>query len=258
MILARMSEKNKLQEYCHKYKLDPPEYESSDNKNPRQPEWFSKVTVVVNGKRVTTDIVGPCLSKVSAEKQAAQLMLDYIYGSSSPESETRLNSTGSSSPHKLASNDPLADQFKNLCAAPKPSEITNIYLIDLENKPCFKYVKFQSNCLYIGFINSIHNSVGQYIDWHQCKSDDIAAELAVSNNPRLLYLIEGGTPDLADHFMTALIYPIVDYLQKNDIKTTVSIISGDHAGWCTRSCLEKVLKWRKMTSIEIANGASLP
>ena len=132
----------------------------------------------------------------------------------------------------------------------------NIYLIDLENKPSFR-TKIKNNCLYIGFINSIHHSLVKYKHWYKCKSDDIAKELSVTKNNKLLYLIEGGTVDLVDHFMTAFIYPLVNFIQEQQPETTVYIISGDHAGWCTRACFEKILKWKKINNIEIINAASI-
>jgi hypothetical protein len=132
----------------------------------------------------------------------------------------------------------------------------NIYLVDLENKPLFK-ISMKNNCLYIGFINSIHHSLVKYKHWHKCKSDDISKEIFISKNNKIMYLIEGGTVDLVDHFMTALLYPLINFIQeqKNDI--LVHIISGDHAGWCTRACFEKIIKWKKITNIEITNAATI-
>ncbi|XWV26609.1 double-stranded RNA binding motif-containing protein [Tupanvirus soda lake] len=129
----------------------------------------------------------------------------------------------------------------------------SIYLIDLENKPSFR-CKFKNNCLYIGFINSIHHSLVKYNGWHKCRSDNLLHEITLSENNKLIYLIDGGTVDLVDHFMTAFVYPVVEYIKEIDGTPSVHIISGDHAGWCTRACLEKILKWRKM-NIDVNNSA---
>lgn len=127
-----------------------------------------------------------------------------------------------------------------------------ICIIDLENKPCFKE-KLKPFILYIGFINSIHNSVSKYNDWYECRSDNISKEVMESKNNKLLYLIDGGTPDLVDHFMTMFVYPLLTYITISNIKPVINIISGDHAGWCTRACLEKVLKWNKIYDLDIVN-----
>ncbi|XWV25347.1 hypothetical protein QJ856_gp0422 [Tupanvirus deep ocean] len=132
------------------------------------------------------------------------------------------------------------------------SNFKSIYLIDLENKPSFR-CKFKNNCLYIGFINSIHHSLIKYNEWHKCRSDNLLHEINLSENNKLIYLIDGGTTDLVDHFMSAFVYPLVDYLKEIEKTPSVHIISGDHAGWCTRACLEKVLKWRKM-NIDVSNS----
>ena len=139
------------------------------------------------------------------------------------------------------------------------SSINNIYLIDLENKPCFNKSKnliFNDNSLYIGFLNSIHHSVDKYDQWHKCNTDDISLELTQSNNNRMLYFVEGGTADLVDHFMTAFIYPITCFIKKSNTTPTIHIISGDHAGWCTRACLEKILHWNNL-HLTIKNTTSI-
>ncbi len=86
-----------------------------------------------------------------------------------------------------------------------------IYLIDLENKPIFKK-KLDKNILYIGFINSIHNSLIKYTDWNVSNSDNLFEEILKSKNNKQLYLIEGGISDLVDHFITLYMYPLINYL----------------------------------------------
>jgi len=113
--------------------------------------------------------------------------------------------------------------------------------------------KYEPDTLYIGFLNSIHHSINKYSDWSTASSDDITKEIDSSNNNKLLYLIDGGTPDLVDHFITLLIYPVAHYVKKYNTKPTIMIVSGDHAGWCTRACLEKVLRWNNVLVTEIRN-----
>lgn len=97
----------------------------------------------------------------------------------------------------------------------------------------------------------------KYSKWHKCKSDNILKELQDSQNNRLLYLIEGGVSDLVDHFMTLLIYPVINYIKQIEILPTIIIVSGDHAAWCTKTCLEKVLKWHNIQVESIINTITI-
>lgn len=101
------------------------------------------------------------------------MMLNYIFGVN-VESKLTVSST-----HRARNID------QNLM-------ITDIYLIDLENKPAFKFEPNNENEIYIGFINSIHNSLPQYYSWQKCVMDEFALE---SGNNKLLYTIDGGVTD---------------------------------------------------------------
>lgn len=306
-----MSEKNRLQEYCQKYSLPFPIYKCWPSGRQEKMEWSASVTLIIGKKELTANTIVPCNSKVSAEKQAALMMLDYIRskGTNSDKlsnlSKLRIASEKMATNKKISDNsdsdsisDSLSDQenfydssssssdsniindddnkiiidiselsnemvTKNHALSKqknhsiKSKEFVNIYLIDLENKPAFR-CKIRDECLYLGFINSIHHSIDKYNTWHKSQTDNILDEITTSNNNKLLYLIEGGTTDLVDHFMTVFSYPIVRYIQDNYlINVHVYIISGDHAGWCTRACLEKVFKWHNMTGIKITNSANI-
>ena len=285
-----MSEKNRLQEYCQKNKLLMPTYQTWSTGEPHKLQWSGSVTVIIDGKYKTIDTIVPTNSKISAEKQAAALMFDHIKqiknkGNkeasrlSKLKDSTKINITSTHKPTKPApidssddddiiidddaehTNNIIPDQISKVIDDADIDQdigINKIYLIDLENKPCFKSIlNFNKNSLYIGFINSIHHSVGSYNDWHKCSSDNIALELVESGNNKLFYLVDGGTSDLADHFMTAMIYPVVSYIQNTKILPKIYIISGDHAGWCTRACLEKILKWNKIVGISIKNATTI-
>ena len=320
-----MTEKNRLQEYCQKNKIALPVYSSWSIGEAHKQQWSANVTIIVKKAPVTINTIVASISKSSAEKQAALLMLDNIKSQknnshhasqltklqqatklsitsthkkksdSSKLLEVDLSSDSTSSiiddlnveeSENVLDNDIInvsddeissntSDKFNGLIA------FKNIYLIDLENKPAFR-TKTKNNCLYIGFINSIHHSLIKYNNWYKCISDDLAQEITTSKSNKLLYLIEGGTVDLVDHFMTAFVYPIVNFVQKmhsefenanastdsiynscivsksiEQQETILHIISGDHAGWCTRACFEKVIKWRKITNIVVTNAASI-
>lgn len=281
-----MSEKNTLQEYCQKNKLDMPIYTSWSDGVHHQLEWWADVTININKDpklmhqfnltltdKVKVSTIVAANSKTSAEKQAAMLMLDLIKSTkhhnlgkisnlSKLKAATKLSVTSTHNPlpeHDLTRSVTI-DQPESdddlICSDIDVKSIEKIYLIDLENKPLFHH-KHRNDSIYIGFINSIHHSVDRYHSWHKCKSDDIENELFLSKNTKLLYLIDGGTADLVDHFMTALIYPMIEFIKTNNVVSTISIISGNHAGWCTRTCLEKILKWKQITNIDIYNAVSI-
>lgn len=291
-----MSEKNKLQELCQKRKWEIPMYDSVKNPDcpPHQPEWNATVTIMANGKKIIIDTIVPTTSKKSAEKQAAELMLAHLKSTLSNKKSmlqklsdsTKIHITsthqrfinnsvtepaesvpdfiGSSAEVKTISENifepfesvPINFTNSDTLSSSENINVNCIYLIDLENSPCFKH-GYRNDSIYIGFINSIHHSIDKYDEWHLCESDNIEKELFHSSNHKLLYAVEGGTADLADHFMTLFIYPLVDYLKKICYNQKICIISGDHAGWCTRTCLEKVLKWHNLSGIEIINRGKL-
>lgn len=279
-----MSEKNNLQEYCQKNKLGMPKYESWSSGESHRLQWSARVTIIKDKKEIIIDTIVPVGSKVIAEKQAAALMMDHLRNKNKEhepslltklKDATKLNiisthpsnkkevmipneKTKPTEPVESSDEDILEDKDSReigiLATKNDIEEISGIYLIDLENKPCFsKTADLKKNSIYIGFINSIHHSVAKYENWHRCNTDNIAIELVTAGDNKLLYLVDGGTPDLADHFMTAMLYPVVEYIKKTKITPKIYIVSGDHAGWCTRGCLEKILKWNKISDVEINN-----
>lgn len=151
--------------------------------------------------------------------------------------------------------------------------ITDIYLIDLENKPAFN-LEANPNRLYIGFLSSIHHAIPKYNRWHKGKSDNILHEITKSNNLKLLYTIDSSTTDVVDHFITVFCYPVINFIQQHNLKVTpcginsgsgttevssrpkitIRIISGDHAAYCTRDCLIKIIKWRGIDGVKIKNA----
>ena len=123
-------------------------------------------------------------------------------------------------------------------------KIDTIYMIDLENKPYTNQIA-KSNILFIGFISSIHHSIIKYHEkgWLNPQTDNIYEEIITNKKNMLLYDIGGGVSDLADHYMTMFIYKIVELIKTLNKVCKIYIISGDHAAYCTKICLEKALKW---------------
>lgn len=201
-----MSAKNELQEYCQMRKISIPVYKSISFGEAHKPNWLSEL--YIPDMNIQLASIMPMNSKTAAEQLVAQLVLDEL-------------------------NRVIV----------RSAVIDSIVLIDLENKPVFRQT-LRANAIYIGFSSTTHNSLHKYDKWHRCDSDNIEGELMGSN--LLLYLIEGGVPDAVDHFMTAFIYPLVKYLKMNKEIKTVYVVTGDHAGFCTKACMEKVFGWKKI------------
>lgn len=243
-----MSEKNILQEYCQKNNISLPIYSSWSEGLSHQLSWSANVTVIINNKNIVISTIVPTNSKISAEKQAASLMIEHIKSIKDPDYKPSILKTLSDK-NKLNIKSTHNINYQNIQDV--QCKIINVYIIDLENKPCFN-IHFKNDSVYIGFINSIHNSLKKYHDWHICTDDNIS----VQTNNKLLYIIDGGVSDLVDHFITLLIYPLIDYINSKDI-TSIYIVSGDHAGWCTRTCLQKVLEWKNINKVSIYNVATI-
>lgn len=258
--------KNKLQEYCQKNNLEMPSYKSSSKGSSHKPLWFSSVTVNFTGKNVTVDSHTPSNSKICAETMAANKMLSYISCNFYKNSTiNRLYNTATASTASTAStSNVLVDTSINSPAStanafvsnPIKETINKIYLIDLENKPFPKNKADDSESIYIGFINSIHHSVINYKQWHNCETDNISSEISFSKNTKLLYTVDGGTKDMVDHFMSFFCYAVVNYIYADlfDKNLKIIIVSGDHSGWCTRTCLETILRWKSLSKVSIVNS----
>jgi hypothetical protein len=217
-----MSEKNTLQELCQKNKFPLPIYETwSIGTKTNELDWFARVIVWLKDEPETKEITIPCKTKIAAEKAAAAEVLKSI------------------------------NETKDDIVATTPTTSSNtIYLIDLENKPMFKLTQYPGS-LYLGFITKTHHSRQKYEDWYTCTSDII--------NPiykKQLFEIESGVSDVVDHLMTFMAYPLVLYLKNNNTgPLDIVIVSGDHAGYCTKACIETMLVWHGLsTTITVKMG----
>ena len=273
-----LSDKNKLQEFCQKSKISLPKYKSSsidtniDTNGLTNLRWTAEVKLNLNGQDLVCTTKKNFQTKAEAEKYVANKMLKYVQKKSpicrkkitnpspfpspflspflsplSPRNHGTNLTYSAHSAHSTYVSSNLIDNIQN-------NNFDNIYVIDLENKPQFN-LEADPSCLYLGFINSIHHSMPKYNEWYKCSNDDIAEQLILSSNNKLIYCVEGGINDLADHFMTAMGYPIINYVENNILKISpgkkimISIISGDHAGWCTRHCFDKIIGWKNLDII---------
>lgn len=234
-----VSEKNLLQEFCQKQKIGLPVYDSWYQGELHKIKWWANVTIRIDKKLFSEKTRTAHTTKSLAEKKAAQLMLKLL----EREKIVVVKQENNSERSLIMSKNNILINFDVIC------------LIDLENKPFFKK-NYKGNYLYMGFINLIHNSFDKYNHWYKAETDDINREINTGKTNLLLYVINGGTTDLADHFMSAFIYPMVNYISTKDVRPEIFIISGDHAGWCTRICLKRVLKWKGF-KVKISNLSSL-
>lgn len=235
--------------------------------------------MTINGQLIKISPEESFNTKAESEKYAAKEMIQHIktlssqYPSSSETKQSRIPPLCVTKKYTISDNtnnpqdtNRQQDNIRQLDFAKKcmienihDHYFTKIYVIDLENKPQLNLIPRQDS-IYLGFINSLHHSVGKYSDWYNCTNDNIAEQISISGGNKLLYCIDGGISDLSDHFMTAFIYPIINYISSHitnkfeSERINIRIISGDHAGYCTRYCLEKIIKWNKLSNIDVSNS----
>lgn len=127
-----------------------------------------------------------------------------------------------------------------------------IYIIDLENRPFYNEY-LSDNTLYLGFISVTHHSRSKY-QWKTPTSDDLFKESKEYN--ALLFEIGGGVKELADHYMSAMAYSIINYISHIGQHVKVVIKSCDNAGWCTNICLKQIAEFRDISQLlTIENSA---
>lgn len=254
-----MSAKNSLQEYCQKNKLSMPLYVSKTTGPSHKLEWYAKVEIP--SLDICCRTTESSVSKIGSELIAAAMALELIAEKDSGKKKPKEIVSKPKSPHLInfhfdSSDDVLGDTNPDVCPINLSDGYETIVLVDLENKPMFKS-KCRPDVLFIGFHNTIHHSVPKYLTWHICQYSDICMEMASSESNKLLYLIEGGVTDLVDHYMTMFTYPLGTYVKKNPKVKRICILTGDHAGFCTKGCLEKVFEWMGIKDIQIKNIGSV-
>ena len=218
-----MSYKNILQEYCQKNKIQLPRYISQSIGLQHQLDWYT--TIEFPSKNISIRTPTPSVSKILAEQSAAELLVKKLR--INPDSEPEI-----------------------IVPLKHPTlRVLKLYIIDLENKPCFNKEP-ESNQIYIGFNHALHHSIQKYSHWHLASTADIEAELARSKNNKLLYLINGGVSNLVDHFMTMFVWPITVFVSKNPVEI-IYIVSGDMASFCTKICLEKAIEFSGVDDIGV-------
>lgn len=140
-------------------------------------------------------------------------------------------------------------------SSPNNEKYEKIYIIDLENKPQHKNNNLCKDSIYIGFLSTGTSTSGKYPDWKICQSGNLINEFADGNN-RLLCVAKGCVTDLADHYMTAFVPLIINFIRKkygSQKRVNVYIVSEDHAGLCTASCFRQLLEWKKITNVKVKN-----
>jgi hypothetical protein len=146
--------------------------------------------------------------------------------------------------HNDEKTDFLTPEISRLCNS------LEIWMIDLENKPVFDVI-FNPDDIVIGFATSLFHSLNRYQKWHRPETLDLSDSLEHSRC--LLIVAEGGVRDLADHMITMYTGVVAKYLGDNPefSKVKINLISGDAAIWCTKICLETMLKWNDVQNTVI-------
>lgn len=226
-----------LNEYCQKNKYPNPIFEFKSTGQDHQPKWFCVIKIL--DLEFVTEL--PSETKMKAKEKAVKCVLDYFQ-----EESANFNKN----PFVIS------------------TDFREIYLIDLENVPLFNK-KLSNDYLYIGFHNSMNNSLLKYTDWYKgvtplnldlrfwytCTTSDISNE--INNSNKLLYIIEGGVKDVVDHYMSMFTWPLSLYLKTNKSIETIHIISSDHSGYCTKACLEKCFEFNEIKNISIKNSSKI-
>jgi hypothetical protein len=239
--------KSKLVNFCQINNIKMPEYKHQSIMSSVSPIWLASVSIIYRGEKISAMCETYEKSKVEAEKKAADLLLQKI---------EKINDTYDAydiQNHIKIIDDNTDIKIKSQILSTKSRLLyKKIYMIDLENKPQFN-LNIDENVLYIGFICTTHHAVPKYNTWHICNSENIMKELFISNNPKLLFTISSGVTDAVDHLMTVLIIPIINFIREINVdeETTVIIISCDKAGYCTKDCMDQVLKWNNITNIKV-------
>jgi hypothetical protein len=191
--------------------------------DPHQCLWTSMLQI---GEPYNIQCSATASTKIIADQIACQKALKLIKKSKAKTHIQKLSPINTSSTDVTFS--------KNL-------EEQSYYLIDLESKPQFD-LQVKPNCFYVGVINQIHHAIKRYSDW-------IPVPKEVPNKILLgqksLHMIKGGIKDLVDHYLTFLSARLVDEILANNTaacKVKIIIVTGDHAGDCTRVCLDTLIK----------------
>ena len=290
-----MNSKNELQEYCQKRKMSTPKYATRSIGPPHKLMWEADICIPGTTLTAKTECIYD--KKINAEQASAKIVLDKIkIKSKDSKSENNSLNKKELSRKNLSTLDTKSNQYhfdntsnidqsfhffpsneseffsdsgsldeiinKTISTLKKEHsdkieshkfKYKSIALIDLENVPTFKS-KIRSDILCIGFHNSVHHSIPNYKSWHKCNGFNIANQLVCN---KLLFLIEGGVPDLVDHFVSAFTYPLVSFIKEVNFNGTVYIVSRDHAGFCTKECLARIMEWEKISTVKIRNVGSI-
>jgi len=269
------SHKNILQEYCQKQKYSMPSYQTNSSGQAHALSWSATITLVFDNETLTAASTIPFSKASLAEQQAAQLMYEKLTKDKRKSDNTYLNRKNSnvrdiSNIAVGKETQPRQEDFIGYPCTQRKAEIvdtpqlevlnpvitgdfidtiTKVYIIDLENKPCFNKSLQSNHSLYIGFISSTHHSVPKYANWYHSDTDDVMSLVNTSQNNKLLFTIDGGLTDLVDHSMSMFIYPLLAFIKKLGRQINIVIVTGDNAGWCTAACLRTAIKWHNMELI---------
>jgi hypothetical protein len=228
-------EKNQLQEFCQKNKLQLPIYESNriDNDQPHLPKWIA--SVIVNNEKFMLGVDKYENSKTLAERKVAKIAFDKI-------NENNIICGDKKTKKTNESNDIDIQSVKYVILG----DAENIKLLDM---------KYNENSVVIGFACQSFHMLDKYIDdkkWNIISNYIEPTKLIINKKiyKHYLFTIDDKINDLADHYLTMYASQIVISNIFNN--ATFIIVTKDHAGWCTSSVLRKL-----NSKINVRNYSSL-
>lgn len=200
-------------------------------------EWYGSLSITIDGKDYYHKSKTPAHKKVEAhnivsEEFCRMMNIDIARYASYTTKAKQSNISG----HILSKH-----------------SIQTIYLIDLEN--CGKIRHYRRDGLYIGCVTFDHHSYPKWSDWTLANGMNIDEQLAGVN--KLLYVIHGGVSDLADHLMSSLALPIINFTNKYHNVGEIKVITGDHAGYCTVLILEKLMSCDDNRKLDVTKSSRI-
>ena len=204
--------KNILNEYLQKNNEKLPSYDSWNENG----IWKTKIIIKFKGKEKT--YIAESKNKVDVEQIASKKMYNMLIYNEDIEIQNK---------NSLFRD--IKRNIHNKFLYDKPG----IYLIDIENIP--KTDKPSNNQIMIGFVTRIYSGISKFENWISLNRFDKNIEWG---NSYLINLDNYGLDDMADHYISAYVFPLTQILHSNNLNINIYIVSKDKAAYCTKQCLE--------------------
>lgn len=240
-----MGSKNNLQEYCQKNGIDLPLYSSNRMNNDRDhlPQWTANCNI--NGIQFKSKQYHTL--KKSAEADAACVALEILKLDQKRENNQSLKldtkKNNNIEHESILLNNVINKKFDS-------TNIEYIIIADIENISLLKLTA-ANNTLVVGFSCLSFHMIDKYLEkkWSLFASFVDFSTILMENKQYNLLTINDKISDLADHYLTAYLYHLVN---KGCTQYKFVVLTNDHAGWCSSSVVKHI-----DNSIFIKNYSSL-